>query len=425
VTAYQYQVPRDPTAVMGRRTAAFVIDSLVIIVPTALVASAEFEYIERENSPVALGDFCDQYLEQNDGFCFHVGDRAYFSDAGGSPAASLTALGLSILLLVVLQGLRGITPGKALFGIRTVREDGQSPGIGKALVRWLLWIVDGAPWCLPLVGLITGLTTKGHRRVGDMAAKTFVVGRGDAGEPVTVPGLDTDAGGGYPPRGGFGPGGYPPPGGAPGYPPPAGAPGYPPPGGAPGAPTAGGWHAPGGYPPPIGPAEPTGPGPAEGAPGGERSERPSPPPSGFAAPPGAGGPDGTPSESAPVPQARGGTGETLGTEATEVVGTADTARGGETTVSGPPPDSAPDGTAEAGPGGSAPPEEPAATEPTAEREPAPGAGRFTDQTATSGSQAQGSYQPQWDPARATYILWEPRRGQWLGWDNAAQEWKPL
>jgi hypothetical protein len=96
---------------------------------------------------------------------------------------------MTLLILVLLQGLTGASVGKAIAGLRTVGEDGQRPGIGKAFIRTLLWAVDAAPWLVPLVGLITGLTTTGHRRVGDMAAKTFVVRAADAGSPIVVPGL--------------------------------------------------------------------------------------------------------------------------------------------------------------------------------------------------------------------------------------------
>ena len=44
-----------------------------------------------------------------------------------------------------------------------LREAFETAGFVPNLVRWLLWIVDSAPWCLPLVGFITGLTTVGHR----------------------------------------------------------------------------------------------------------------------------------------------------------------------------------------------------------------------------------------------------------------------
>jgi hypothetical protein len=86
-------------------------------------------------------------------------------------------------------------------GIRTVRDDGRPPGLLKALVRWLLWIVDGFPYVLPLVGFITALTTVGHRRVGDMAAGTYVVRSSAAGSPVVVPGLTAP-----PPPAGYAPG---------------------------------------------------------------------------------------------------------------------------------------------------------------------------------------------------------------------------
>ena len=102
----------------------------------------------------------------------------------------LIGLALSLLYLVVLQGLTGKTVGKLTTGIRTVREDGQVPGIGKALIRWLLLIVDDFPYFIPmLVGFVCALSSAGHRRVGDMGAKTFVVVKAAAGQPIAVPGL--------------------------------------------------------------------------------------------------------------------------------------------------------------------------------------------------------------------------------------------
>src|SRR5690606_27239546 len=165
--------PHDPTAVMGRRIGAFVVDGLLITVPVALIASRDVEYYGAgmlENAGLTPERACEIHRERFDEPCAVVGDTAYFVDTPVSPIALVTGLGLILLLLVVVQGLAGLTPGKALFGLRTVRRDGRPPGVGRALVRWLLWIVDGAPWCFPLVGLIAGLSRPGHRRVGDMAA---------------------------------------------------------------------------------------------------------------------------------------------------------------------------------------------------------------------------------------------------------------
>ncbi len=182
----------DPTAVFGRRVVATLVDGAVVLVPTIAVVTSEFEYL----SVAQLGgmdpqQYCDQYMEQQQGICVNtaeVNDRVYFND-GSMLGGGLAFWGLGLVLLVLLQGITGWTPGKLLTGIRVVRADGRPPGIGKALVRWLLWVVDGQPCGLPLVGFITGLTTTGHRRVGDMVAKTFVVRASAAGSPVSIPGL--------------------------------------------------------------------------------------------------------------------------------------------------------------------------------------------------------------------------------------------
>jgi uncharacterized RDD family membrane protein YckC len=177
----------DPTAVVGRRVVAALIDGAVVIGPTVAIATSNMEFITRERVGRQFDDYCELYTDRYSGVCVEVGDRVYFSDDSANPG-SFGFFGLSIVLLVVLQGLTGWTVGKLLTGLRTVKEDGSRPGIGKALLRWLLLLIDGLP-CIPLVGFICALTTQGHRRVGDMAAKTFVVRARAAGQPILVPGL--------------------------------------------------------------------------------------------------------------------------------------------------------------------------------------------------------------------------------------------
>lgn len=187
---------------------------------------------------------CDT-IEQRSGTefaaCFELGEwRTYLIEDGSRLAlAWLSSLVLSFLYLAVLQGVTGTTLGKQLAGIRTVQEDGRPPGIAKATLRWVLLIVDAFPYLAPLVGFICSLTSAGHRRVGDMAAKTFVVHRAAAGQPIVVPGVTTGATA-YPPGGWAAPAG-----------PSWGTP--------PGEPPSGGWGAPSEPAPgPWGtPAEPT------------------------------------------------------------------------------------------------------------------------------------------------------------------------
>ena len=63
-----------------------------------------------------------------------------------------------------------------------VKEDGSVVGVGRSLVRWILFLVDG-PLTLFLCGIITSATSRGHRRLGDMAAGSYVVGKEFAGRP--------------------------------------------------------------------------------------------------------------------------------------------------------------------------------------------------------------------------------------------------
>jgi hypothetical protein len=329
---------------MGRRVGAWLVDSVLVGAVTLAVFSREFEYSEEDDLQARgfadASEFCDEFMEQTDGACAVAGDRAYFAEAGDiGPAPWLVGLGLALLVYVLLQGLTGWTPGKLLFGLRTVREDGQVSGIGKALVRWLLFIVDGL--CAGLVGFIVALTSKGHRRVGDMAAKTFVVGKDHAGRPIVVPGLTPSSPAGYP-----GTPGYP---DAPGY---RDEPGY---SGAPGGPA--GWGPPPGAPA-AGAAPPTttpGEGPSAWPPHGAEERAAGP-----------GEPDASWGEAAP-------------------------AAGAEETPWPTEAEAEASGAAEPGETGAAP----------------------------------SGYNPQWDPARGTYIVWSPERGQWLGWDDAAKEWRPL
>ena len=186
-----YPAQTDPTAVFGRRVLAALIDFAILLVPTIMLITSALEYLEVSDIPGDPQEFCDAKMDDGDGICINfedVDDRVYFSD--GVPAEGAAYFwGANFGLLVLLQAFTGWTIGKLLTGIRVVQEDGRPPGFLKALVRWLLWIVDGFPYVAPLVGFIVGLTTVGHRRVGDMAASTFVVRSAAAGSPIVVPGL--------------------------------------------------------------------------------------------------------------------------------------------------------------------------------------------------------------------------------------------
>ena len=193
-----YPAQSDPTAVVGRRFGAFVIDSIVLaVIPLALFfATAGITLYERPTTCTQVaakpGELSSS--ERCRKVDVTVNDTEY-SAATFKPAAAFLASGVYLLYLIlvewIVQAMTGATLGKAIFGIRTVDEEGNAPGLGKQLIRGLLWIIDAI--CSALLAAILILVTKGHRRLGDMAAKTFVVRAGAKGSPIVVPGMATAA----------------------------------------------------------------------------------------------------------------------------------------------------------------------------------------------------------------------------------------
>ncbi len=207
----------DPTAVMGRRIGAYFIDALLGLVILAILLIPLASSIADKRTFATSGeaaDFCQQINDGtfgtsetgtdtnsfagNDRFCVPLGTTTYSVTADDMNSFSGRMYGMGFLAsgvnLLLLQGLTGASVGKYLTGLRVIRADGTTVGIGWNALRWLLLIVDG--FCCALVGLITAFSSKGHRRVGDMAAGTFVVRKNSVGTPIDIAGVTTPA---YPP----------------------------------------------------------------------------------------------------------------------------------------------------------------------------------------------------------------------------------
>jgi len=206
---------------MGRRIGAFFIDAAVVIV-VFLVFFFPFAtkrtVAETDALPGCNRKFEDRsQVECDNRAIIQLDDDVYEADIG--PTAGLNIV-FSLLYFGVLQGLTGATLGKLATGIRVVDANGTIANIGKSLIRWIVFLVDG-PFSLYACGLFTSLFTKGHRRLGDMAAGTYVVAQASVGRPVVIPGAAP-----YAPAPAYT--------GAPGYaaapPPPPGAAAPPPPG---------------------------------------------------------------------------------------------------------------------------------------------------------------------------------------------------
>jgi uncharacterized RDD family membrane protein YckC len=101
---------------------------------------------------------------------------------GGIFGFQAIALVVTIGYEVTMIALRGATVGKQLLGIKVVREaDGQIPGWGPAVLRWLIPQVASIVTC-GIGGIVVYLSpffdaTKRNQGWHDKVAKTFVVER--------------------------------------------------------------------------------------------------------------------------------------------------------------------------------------------------------------------------------------------------------
>jgi uncharacterized RDD family membrane protein YckC len=174
----QHDAPlRDPTAVMGRRVVAFLID---LVVPSLVLVLTFLVLAEQQEVPAFFDDACDFIRAESDvSQCFQSGNHVYYLTNRDAAVVYLLWIGVAFMNDVVLQGVAGASVGKIITGLRVVNADGQICGIGRATVRWVLLIVD-ALVCF-LIGLLTALTSRGHRRVGDMVANTYVVDAREVG----------------------------------------------------------------------------------------------------------------------------------------------------------------------------------------------------------------------------------------------------
>jgi uncharacterized RDD family membrane protein YckC len=172
----------DPTQALWRRIAAYVIDGLAgsLILAVAVVGFADLDTLDTADCPDDLpgGRVCLDAPTDD--------DTVTLADTGALAAAAALTVGWVALNDVLLQGATGATVGKFITGVRTVRPDGRPPGVGRALVRTLMLVVDSLSLILPL-GLWIALFSQGHRRLGDMVAGTYVVKARYAGSPVELP----------------------------------------------------------------------------------------------------------------------------------------------------------------------------------------------------------------------------------------------
>ena len=92
-------------------------------------------------------------------------------------AALILALWLVVVVitLLIVQGRTGLTPGKWLCGLRTLRTTLKPCGFARSLARELVFCVDACHFLCWAPGIVTIALTDCRQRLGDLVADTLVV----------------------------------------------------------------------------------------------------------------------------------------------------------------------------------------------------------------------------------------------------------
>lgn len=95
----------------------------------------------------------------------------------GQGVSLIVTFGISFVYPALFEALNnGATPGKRAFGLCVVKSDGTPVDLSAAVTRNLLRTADWFP-AMNVLGLVTIVSSRSFRRLGDMAAGTVVVYR--------------------------------------------------------------------------------------------------------------------------------------------------------------------------------------------------------------------------------------------------------
>jgi uncharacterized RDD family membrane protein YckC len=179
-----------PTKVVGRRVVAILIDTLVV---TAINFAIFFAFAGDKVEAFNAGD-----IQAGDTTYINLtlGDTQYAVFGSKATLYFLITLVVGIAYFVIWPGLKGVTLGKLVTGIKIIKDDGSGPpGIGRAFARWFLYIADGFPYIIPyLTGFICAMASKDNKRIGDMVASTLVVKKDAVISPAAAPAAEPPPG---------------------------------------------------------------------------------------------------------------------------------------------------------------------------------------------------------------------------------------
>ncbi|WP_454059908.1 RDD family protein [Elizabethkingia ursingii] len=87
---------------------------------------------------------------------------------------AIISLPVNLYTLLFESFMEGQTPGKRIMKIKVVKTDGYQASFGDYFMRWFFRLID-IMFSSGLVGVITMVTNKHNKRLGDLAAGTAVI----------------------------------------------------------------------------------------------------------------------------------------------------------------------------------------------------------------------------------------------------------
>jgi len=211
---YQFGIQSVTMASIARRSFALTIDVFLLAMILLLSWRAHLWIIGIQYDPVALSELCFSltdieesvlsYNVQFNGFpppeqvanlisnVFMLVFWGHPKEPAGFIFTMIFIVGIdTVLTLCCLkffdEGRIGVTPGKWLFGIRTMRSTLRPCGFARSLVRGLFYWLEIPLLVTPLPAAASIVFSQNRQRFGDRVADTLVVNAGSIREGVNSP----------------------------------------------------------------------------------------------------------------------------------------------------------------------------------------------------------------------------------------------
>ncbi|MEK6259833.1 MAG: RDD family protein [Planctomycetota bacterium] len=190
---FEFGIQRVTLAPLWRRTFATAIDAVLLLVMLCLLWQFYFLGLGLEWAPGGDRQLAESLLDVEQQLFSGRGGGGFPGVLFGSPIGWLVqalksapeflqVVVVAMLALcgakVYLEGRCGITPGKWLLGLRTVRTTLHPCGVGRAIVRNVLYCFDIPFLLTPLPAAMSLMFSDHRQRLGDRAADTLVIRAG-------------------------------------------------------------------------------------------------------------------------------------------------------------------------------------------------------------------------------------------------------